>query len=79
VLLPAIVTVLNINYYCYLLQLLSNNNNNDNFLLTTDTPADLCPPPVAYPGILFEGKGGVKQIQLRTDSRENGNLGAVTR
>jgi hypothetical protein len=31
---------------------------------------------VAYPGILF-GRGGVQQIQLRTEDRENGDLGAV--
>jgi hypothetical protein len=31
---------------------------------------------VAYPGILFAG-GGVQQIQLRTEGRENGDLGAV--
>ena len=31
-------------------------------------------PPVAYPGILF---GGVQQIQLRTEDRGNGDLGAV--
>ena len=31
---------------------------------------------VAYPGILFEGGGG-QQIQLRTEDRENGGLGAV--
>jgi len=30
---------------------------------------------VAYPGILFGG--GVQQIQLRTEGRENGDLGAV--
>jgi len=30
---------------------------------------------VAYPGILFGG--GVQQIQLRTEDRENGDLGAV--
>ena len=30
--------------------------------------------PVAYPGILF---AGVQQIQLRTEDRENGDLGAV--
>jgi len=30
---------------------------------------------VAYPGILF---GGVQQIQLRTEDRENGDLGAVS-
>jgi len=29
---------------------------------------------VAYPRILF---GGVQQIQLRTEDRENGDLGAV--
>jgi len=29
---------------------------------------------VAYTGILL---GGVQQIQLRTEDRENGNLGAV--
>ena len=32
------------------------------------------PEAVAYPGILF---GGVQQIQLRTEDRENGDLGAV--
>jgi hypothetical protein len=32
--------------------------------------------PVAYPGILFEG-GGFQQVQLRTEDRENGDLGAV--
>ena len=31
--------------------------------------------PVAYPGIFFGG--GVQQIQLRTEDRENGDLGAV--
>ena len=30
---------------------------------------------VAYPGILF--RGGVQHIQLRTEDRENGDLGAV--
>jgi hypothetical protein len=30
---------------------------------------------VVYPGILFGG--GVQQIQLRTEDRENGDLGAV--
>ena len=30
---------------------------------------------VAYPGIFF--LGGVQQIQLRTEDRENGDLGAV--
>jgi len=29
---------------------------------------------VGYPGILF---GGIQEIQLRTDGRENGDLGAV--
>ena len=32
---------------------------------------------VAYPGILLVGGGGVQQIQLRTEGRENGDLGAV--
>jgi len=31
---------------------------------------------VAYPGILFGG-GGFQQIQLRTEDRQNGDLGAV--
>jgi len=31
---------------------------------------------VAYPKIFFEG-GGVQRIQLRTEDRENGDLGAV--
>jgi len=30
---------------------------------------------VAYPGILFWG--GVQQIQLRTEDRENGDMGTV--
>ena len=29
---------------------------------------------MAYPGILF---GGVQQIQLRTEAREEGDLGAI--
>jgi hypothetical protein len=29
----------------------------------------------AYPGILF-GWGGVQQIQLKTEGRQNGDLGA---
>ena len=33
--------------------------------------------PVAYPEILFGGEGGVQQIQLRTEDREKGDLGAV--
>jgi hypothetical protein len=32
------------------------------------------PTAVAYPGILF---GGVQQIQLMTEGKENGDLGAV--
>ena len=38
----------------------------------------LCASPeaVAYPGIFFVG--GVQQIQLRTEDREDGDLGAVT-
>jgi len=32
---------------------------------------------VAYPGILFGGWGEFQQIQLRTEDRENGDLGAV--
>ena len=35
-----------------------------------------CLEAVAYPGILFGG-GGVQQIQLRTEDRENGDLWAV--
>ena len=31
--------------------------------------------PVAFPGILFGG--GVQQIQMRTEDRENGDLGVV--
>ena len=30
---------------------------------------------VAYPGILFGAGGGVQQIQLTTEDRENGDLG----
>ena len=33
---------------------------------------------VAYPEIFFGGEGGgVQQIQLRTEDRQNGDLGAV--
>ena len=32
---------------------------------------------VAYSGILFRDGGGVQQIQLRTEDRANGDLGAV--
>jgi hypothetical protein len=35
---------------------------------------DILSQPVAYPGIFFEGWGG-QQIQLRTEGRENGDLG----
>ena len=35
----------------------------------------MCYKSVAYPEILFGG--GVQQIQLRTEDRENGDLGAV--
>jgi hypothetical protein len=31
---------------------------------------------VAYTGILFES-GGVQQIQLKTEDRKNGDMGAV--
>jgi hypothetical protein len=34
------------------------------------------PAKVAHPGILF-GVEGVQQIQLRTEGRENGDLGAL--
>jgi hypothetical protein len=34
------------------------------------------PMTVAYPGIFFLG-GGVQQIQLRTEGKENGDLGSV--
>ena len=44
------------------------------FNTNTVTPKFLSGHPVAYPGILF---GGVQQIQLRTEDRENGDLGAV--
>ena len=37
-------------------------------------PVNEVPGPVAYPGIFFEG---VQQIQLRTEERENGDLGVV--
>jgi len=32
---------------------------------------------VAYPGILFGGGSTNSEIQLRTEDRENGDLGAV--
>ena len=34
----------------------------------------VCVGAVAYPGIFF---GGVQQIQLRTEDKKNGDLGAV--
>jgi hypothetical protein len=43
-----------------------------NFIFHSFTKDDLME--VAYPGIFF---GEVQQIQLRTEGRENGNLGAV--
>jgi len=42
----------------------------------SESPELILPVAVAYPGILF---GGVQQIQLRTEDRENGDLGAVAR
>jgi hypothetical protein len=60
---------------------INNNNNNNNIF----NPGRF--PPVAYPGIFsggrglarnfFRGGGGFQQIQLRTDGRENGDLGAL--
>jgi hypothetical protein len=43
-------------------------------------PYRIIPTPVAYPGILFGrvqlcSRRGVQQIQLRTEGRENGDLG----
>jgi len=32
---------------------------------------------VAYPGFFFWGGGGIQQIQLRTEDREDGDLRAV--
>ena len=32
---------------------------------------------VSYPGIFLGGRGVVQQIQLRTENRQNGDLGAV--
>ena len=46
------------------------------FLFSTSRPELGPQQPVAYPGILFGGRGG-QQIQLRTEDRENGDLGAV--
>jgi hypothetical protein len=40
-------------------------------LAVTDNLKTVLPAPVAYPGI-YLGGGGVQQIQLRTDGRENG-------
>jgi len=40
-----------------------------------DSYQNYCFLSVAYPGIFFGG--GVQQIQLRTEDRENGDLGAV--
>ena len=37
----------------------------------------LCRATSGVPRIFFGGGGGVQQIQLRTEDRENGDLGAV--
>ena len=47
----------------------------DGFEWPSASPVGKILVPVAYPGILFEGGG--QQIQLRTEDRENGDLGAV--
>ena len=56
---------------------LSWKNNNDKLIpkLPEACSVDMSQP-VAYPGIFFGG-WGVQQIQLRTEERENGDLGAV--
>ena len=46
------------------------------FLFSTSRPELWPQQPVAYPEILFGGRG-VQQIQLRTEDIENGDLGAV--
>jgi len=37
----------------------------------------ICCSAVAYPGIVFGGKGRVQQIRMRTGGREKGDMGAV--
>jgi hypothetical protein len=49
---------------------------NEYYSVTTDNPG-YSAVSVAYPGIFFGGGGAVQQIQLRTEGRENGDLGAV--
>ena len=46
------------------------------FSYTCYLPVDVPCCTVAYPGILF-GVEGFQQIQLRTEERENGDLGVV--
>ena len=62
---PVLPIILELNMYLYTE---SSTTRDPAGLSTTEQVA------VAYPGIFF---GGVQQIQLRTEDRENGDLGAV--
>ena len=57
----------NARYAC-----LSEAKSSHSQRIWTEVPSSA---PVVYPGIFFGG--GVQQIQLRTEDRENGDLGAV--
>jgi hypothetical protein len=46
-------------------------------LLSTQLSVTKCLLSVVYPGFFFFLGGGVQQIQLRSEDRENGDLGAV--
>ena len=66
---------------CVCVSVLRQKRKDGKFTVThtySDTLCDMNTPywhAVTYPGILFGG--GFQQIQLRTEDRENGDLGAA--
>jgi len=56
-------------------RILNNFEQDQGFDSNSTTTSIMSTDAVAYPGILFEG--GVQQIQLRTEDRENRDLGTV--
>ena len=59
---------------CWLNSLVTNCE--DGTVTRRQTPSIEDESSVAYPGIFSGGGGGCQQIQLRTEDRENGDLGA---
>jgi len=58
------------------MKLITTTVNVQPVIVVSATQPTTCFVLMAYPGILFGG-GGVQQIHLRTEGRENGDLGAV--